>query len=300
MNRNLKQVLTYFDYFSYDPSFDEIHTFYPKKITKEELTEILKDLIKYKKIKTYSSSTVKNVYLEHYNNIFNIFCHLKFVIGNLRYYTLPQYSIVDKLKIKNQNEKCFKEIVRKVQIYLTLVSLLPNVRFMAITGSSAMIHTGPHGDLDLFVITSSGTLWLTRLLLVLLAKSMGIYGTHICLNLFFDSSHLFIHKKKRNSYVAHEILQMLPLVNKKNTFERFLYTNRWVHRLFPNSVRNTFAPKQTKTYHPEKTGYLENVLKYVQMKYIKKNKTGMYIVEGQIWLFRSDFEHSLRKANLLK
>lgn len=299
MNRNLKQVFTYFNYFSYDPSFDEIYTFYPKKITKEELTEMLVDLIKYNKIKTYSSRTVKNVYLERNNNIFNIFCHLKFVIGNLRFYTLPQYSIKGKSKIKKQNAKYFKSIFRKVQFYLKIVSLLPNVRLMAITGSSAMIHTGQHGDLDLFVITSSGTLWLTRLLLVLLAKSMGIYGSHICLNLFFDSTHLCIHKKKRNIYVAHEILQMLPLVNKKNTLERFLHSNRWIHRLFPNSVRYTFAPRQTKTHHPETISYLENLLKYLQMKYITKNKTGMYIVEGQIWLFRSDFEHNLRKANLL-
>lgn len=300
MNRNLKQVLTYFDYFSYDPSFDEIHTFYPKKITKRTLQKLLDVAVKKQKCKSYTIKIINNAYLDCSNSLKCIFKNLKFKIENVSFYTLPQYSIDDKLKIKNQNEKSFKKIVRKVQIYLTLVSLLPNVRFMAITGSSAMIHTGPHGDLDLFVITSRGTLWLTRLLLVLLAKSMGIYGSHICLNLFFDSSQLFIHKKKQNVYVAHEILQMKPLVNKKNTLERFLHSNRWVYRLFPNSIRYTFIPKQTRTYHPEKASYLENVLKYLQMKYIRKNKTGMYIVEGQIWLFRSDFEHSLRKAKLLK
>lgn len=301
MNSNLKQVFAYFDYFSYDPSFDEIHSFYPKKITKEELTEMLFDLIKYKKIKTYSTKTVKNVHLERINNVFNIFCHLKFVFGNLRFYTLPQYSINHKVQIKKQNLKYFKQIVRKVQKYIQFISLLPTVRFIAITGSSAMLHASPSGDLDLFIITKHRTLWATRALLVLLAKLMGVYGSHICLNLFFDEAYLKVPRIKQNVYVAHEILQMRVLFDKNRIYDRFIDSNRWIYNLLPNTrSQSLMHTASAKVGSGGIFGGIESICQMTQTAIIRRNKTGYKISNKQLWLFRTDYEDRLRLSRLIK
>ena len=42
MEQRLKKVLKYFSFFAYDPTLDEIHTFFPIKISKEKLEKLIK------------------------------------------------------------------------------------------------------------------------------------------------------------------------------------------------------------------------------------------------------------------
>ncbi len=300
MNNNLQKVFSYFSFFSYDPSFDEIYRFYPKKITKHRLMKLLDTALKNKKCKSYSVKSIKKVYLDCHNNIIYILRNLKFVTDNMSFYTLPQYSINERLKTKKQNAKYFKSIVRKVQLYLTFVSLLPYVRLLAVSGSAAMIHASPRGDLDLFIVSKQGTLWTTRMLLVSLAKLMGLYGRYICLNLFFDESDVKIHLKKRNAYIAHELHQIIPLIDKNAHYNRLLAVNTWTSRFFPNTKPHTIQTiKYTMHNVSFITRFIESLSRTIQLPIIRNNKTGMYITKTQLWLFKHDFEKSLRNSNLI-
>lgn len=134
------------------------------------------------------------------------------------------------------------EIAKKAS---KVLSLVPGVLMVAVTGSLAMDNAADESDVDLMIVTKSGRLWTTRLLSYSLTKIFGIETRRsgdkdqkdkLCMNIWLDESDLK-WTKNRNIYTAHEIAQIKPILSKENTYERFLFENRWILRYWPNSVR---------------------------------------------------------------
>ncbi|MCX7881369.1 MAG: nucleotidyltransferase domain-containing protein [Patescibacteria group bacterium] len=137
----------------------------------------------------------------------------------------------------------------------------------------------------------------------------------VCLNLFFDEGNLMVPDFKKNKYVAHEVLQMKPIVNKNQTYEKFLQTNRWVFRLFPNAKENSKlktqnSKPQLKTQNYIKNfkfltaifnfgflifNYIELILKKMQMSIINRRRTNEITTDTQLWLQKEDF---FKKLNI--
>lgn len=127
-----------------------------------------------------------------------------------------------------------------------LLSVIPWVKVVAVSGSLAMQNAEKGSDIDLLLITSKDRLWTTRILSYLLLKVSGTKlrkpndsneKDKLCLNIWLDETDLPWKKKERNIYTAHEIAQLIPLVNKNKVFEKFLYQNRWITKYWPNGVR---------------------------------------------------------------
>jgi hypothetical protein len=136
----------------------------------------------------------------------------------------------------------------------------------------------------------------------------------LCLNLFFDEKNLKIGAKKRTYYVAHEVLQMKPIIDKNSTYKRFIEANNWVFKFFPNAYeireldkqffddswaqRLVFARAQgqdTTKSSPTKVGdWFEKLAKIVQMFLINTHKTTETITHSQLWFFPYDFERKLQ------
>jgi hypothetical protein len=85
--------------------------------------------------------------------------------------------------------------------------------------------------------------------------------------------------EKRTAYVAHEILQMKPVFSKDNAYGRFITSNAWVYRFYPNARRLYHA----KRLHVQLHGYagrlaaillqpLEFLLRIVERAVIAKNR----------------------------
>jgi hypothetical protein len=136
--------------------------------------------------------------------------------------------------------------------YGKIIGLIPQVKMVAVTGALAMQNADAQADIDLMIITSEGTLWTSRLLTFLLLNLFGIgvrrFGKReqkdkLCLNIWLDGTALVWPKKDRNIYTAHEISQIIPLINKANTYENFIASNVWIKNYWPNATR---------TYHAEK------------------------------------------------
>lgn len=127
-----------------------------------------------------------------------------------------------------------------------ILSFIPTVKMVAVTGSLAMVNSDRNSDIDLMIITTKGALWTTRLFAYLLIWLFGIQTRKpndskekdkLCLNVWLDESDLIWKKSDRNLYTAHEIAQIVPLINKNNTYEKFLWKNRWILEYWPNAVR---------------------------------------------------------------
>lgn len=126
-----------------------------------------------------------------------------------------------------------------------VLRFVPNIKMIAVTGSLAMGNSTDASDIDLMIITKVDSLWTTRLLVYVVVHVFGL-GTRkpndlrqrdkLCLNMWLDEGDLIWQKKDRNLYTAHEIAQIIPIVNKDNTYEKFLRCNRWILSFWPNAV----------------------------------------------------------------
>lgn len=227
-------------------------------------------------------------------------------------YTLPEYS---KKEIKAQEEK--KEISKnklrnsRFRAYLQLISLFPQIRLVGFSGSISMMNATKNDDIDLFIISNKNRLFTARLIALFLSEMLGLrrerqaggkYKDKVCLNLFFDEKDLKIPKVKKTLFVAHEILQMKPIINKSSTYERFLHENDWVFRLFPNA--KTISTTSYKKRRNNKNSAFKNILdkiellsKKMQLDLINKHRTTETIKDTQLWFHPDDFEKKLPPAN---
>lgn len=145
-----------------------------------------------------------------------------------------------KKEIGQKKIKIAKKIIKKL-------SLVPTVLFIGISGGLALENAKADDDIDLFVITSKNSLWITRLLLVILLILMGKYrgrgnppaggeSNKICLNMLINEQSLMFEKDRQNLYTAHEIVQLRPMFSRDNVYNKFLFANKWVEKFMPNAI----------------------------------------------------------------
>lgn len=178
---------------------------------------------------------------------------LSFLQQNVRQHTDRMKASQEKLAIARRAAK--------------VISFVPWVKFIAVTGALAMENADESDDIDLMIVTSSNRLWFTRpLVLVLvslffkcrrpnLTNSTNLTNA-LCLNLWLDEDALAIPNNQRNLYTAHELAQMKPLVNRNETHERMMGDNRWGRKFLANCWNEMY--KRTNVQTNKETNKLTN------------------------------------------
>jgi predicted nucleotidyltransferase len=320
LENEVLKTIRYFSFFDYPPNFEEIYTFLGKKATKKKVEKVLGDLErqkKIKKIKDFKKVTRYTLQVTSEDTVGEY--SKKFKIQNLN------------LKIKKYNKRYLfsQEKLQKwrLKLYLKILSFFPQIKLIGFSGSLAMMNAEKDDDIDLFIITEKNRLFTGRFVAIILAKILGIhrfynkryklhvacYTDKVCLNLFFDESDLAVPDFKRNEYVAHEILQMKPAVNKDGVYERFLAANSWVFEIFPNArevVSIKYKVLSIKKKKSLNTCYLilntffnkiEQSLKVFQLHLINRHRTTEIVTSTQLWFHPNDFYKTIhgltRKKN---
>ena len=311
MENLILKSLKYFSFFDYPPNFEEIYTFLRKKTTKKTVEETLVDLERQNQVKK----------IKDFKNVTRYM--LQVAGGD----TVGEYGR-NKAKIKNQKSKIEKYNQKylfsqkklanwQFRLYVKILSFFPQIKLVGLSGSISMMNASEKDDIDLFIITSKNQLFTGRFIAIILAKILMIhrlytqgyklqvtsYMNKVCLNLFFDESNLAVPKFKRSEYVAHEVLQMKPIVNKSQTYERFIRTNRWVFKLFPNA-ESVFSMKykvskekilNTKYFILDTfSDWIEILFKNLQLFLINRHKTTELITSTQLWFHPEDFGKNFR------
>ncbi|CAN5739165.1 hypothetical protein BH23CHL2_BH23CHL2_32860 [soil metagenome] len=123
-----------------------------------------------------------------------------------------------------------------------IIASLPFVHMVAVTGELAMDNVGPYSDIDYFIVTEPGRLWLTRLMVIAVVRCAGTRGPEICPNYLL--SDLALELDDCNFYTAHEVAQMVP-ISGLETYRRLRDLNPWVEQHLPNAAdppRHAEAP----------------------------------------------------------
>lgn len=141
----------------------------------------------------------------------------------------------------------------KAKVVAKLLSYIPTIEYIGVSGSLSMNNASMSDDIDLFFITKNNSLWITRffvntaLLISRQKRSRGIHNFRdkICPNMFIEESKLAFSEKRRSLYTAHEIIQLKTLFDRGDFYSQLLSRNKWIEVFFPNLKITVHKRKKT-------------------------------------------------------
>ncbi len=244
------KTLTYADVFDYPLREDELWRFLiGKKITYSQFTAGLQILLKQKQI-----GQLKN------------------------YYFLPNQAAL--IELRQKRYRFAKDKLRLAEKIARYIRYVPTVDLIGISGSLAMNNTDKEEDIDLFVVSAPQTLFITRVLVVVLLSILGVrrrpgdreVKNKICINMWLDGSRLKLPENERDLFVAHEIAQLKPLFSRNLIYERFLLANSWLKKYLPH-IKIIKLKRRTLSKPVAVARICEKFLRHWQIKYMQKRRT---------------------------
>lgn len=201
-----------------------------------------------------------------------------------------------KINLHSQNKiKIARQMAESVKNF-------PFIEMIAITGSVAVNNAKREDDIDLFIVTKENTLWIVRPFLLLYLslyykrrRRGDIHNVQdvFCPNLWLDESDLEI--KDKNLYTAHEVLQILPVLNRNHTYEKFIKENSWTKNFLANAYHLTthnFSPCRGGVYPARLPIKILNYIFYLlQLLYMLPYKTTEKISPHFAFLHTHDYSH---------
>ncbi len=220
------------------------------------------------------------------------------------YFLKGRETIVD---IRKKREIFSKQKIIIAKKIASFLKIIPTIRLVGITGALALNNVKEDDDIDLLIVTSRNLLWTTRFLVTILVELIGkrrrpneiAVNNKICLNMFLDENHLVIPIEERNLFSAHEVAQLQPIWDRDNTYSIFLTENSWIRRYLPNilneDIKKLNIIKSRRNNNPlsifpflSVRNFIENFLKYFQLRYMRKKRTTEVIREGVIRFHPND------------
>lgn len=200
------RVLAYYDLFAYPLRSDEIFTYLPTSDATE--AEVLR------------------------------MCD-KLVAGDLLgydcgFYFLPHRSI-SIVNRRIQMEEQGKKMWNTARVIACWMSAIPFVRGVFISGQLCRYIADDASDIDYFIVTEPGRLWIVRAILATLRRTLFMNSRkYLCTNYYITTSNLAI--AERSTYIACEVASIKPMVNRE-LYDRFIEANGWVNDYYPNFAR---------------------------------------------------------------
>ncbi len=201
MNREILATLLYFDLFKHPLTAKEILQYNRLNVQKSEIDASLKQLLElgivYKINQFYMLS----------NNLSHVERRLK------------------------ANEKANQKL-KTAQKFTHIISRFPFVLAIFLSGSISKGVMYPDSDIDYFIITKKGRLWVTKLLLTFFKKIILLNSyRNFCINYFITENALEIEEK--NHFTATEIVTIVPVYG-YDLYRNFMKHNNWVEAYYPN------------------------------------------------------------------
>lgn len=113
-----------------------------------------------------------------------------------------------------------------------MIYQFPFVRAVSISGSLSKNFMDEKSDLDYFVVTTPGRLWIARASMALY-KRIFFRNSHryFCANYFIDSQNLRI--EEQNIFTASELSTLIPVCG-QHIYHRLIAENKWLVNFYPN------------------------------------------------------------------
>jgi len=136
------------------------------------------------------------------------------------------------------------------------IGQFPFVRGVMLSGSISKNYMEPQSDIDYFIVTAPGRLWIARTLLVMF-KRLFLFNSHkyFCVNYFVDTQHNEI--EEQNLFTATELATLIPTVGKE-PYLSLMNNNSWYTKYYPQMNGNGVDHIKS-----EPRGLIKKVFEYV-------------------------------------
>ncbi len=266
MKSAILHILRYYAVFDYPPLLSEIHRFYPQQISLSSLEDYLNKLVR----------------------------------SNELFYNDGRYARNSAVFVRYlEKERISQALIADFRSIVGWFGQIPTVKLIGISGSLSMLDADSHDDIDLFVITSRDTLWITRAWVLLITRVMSLAGNktmkNLCWNIFMDEDSLQLPSDKKNEYTAHELLQIKVMYDERYFHHKLLVSNDWVGEMFPNVQQNLL--KNNINYRPLQKSILIKkinlICRFFQKVWLEKRGYNVREFDAQAWFIQDDFEHKI-------
>ncbi len=168
--------------------------------------------------------------------------------------------------------------------FAKLFRLLPSVRMIAVCNSLAFSNARTTSDIDFFIVTRPGMIWLTRFWLQAFLRLFRLrphdHGVSIedaiCLSFFTTSDNLDFNNlqiTKPDIYLALWLSQLITVYDPDNIYNEIWQRNTWIKDILPEAQAYNLAPQRrivytawSKVFIPLTCDFLEKTLKKIQKK----------------------------------
>jgi hypothetical protein len=140
----------------------------------------------------------------------------------------------------------------RARMVIKILRLLPSVKMIAVCNSLGYLNAKESSDIDLFILTSPGKIWLTRFWLQSLLKLLhlrpydrGRKKDSICLTFFLSTDCLNVESlqvSRPDVYLTYWLSQLLPIYNPEGWYEKFIKNNHWVEEYLSKYQAVKLAP----------------------------------------------------------
>ncbi|MFI5151917.1 MAG: hypothetical protein ACHQET_01205 [Chitinophagales bacterium] len=211
---NILRAMVYFDLFQYPLTIEEIHQYLNKKAA---LKDLEKDLAK------LSASSL----IYKFGQFYSLRKDVELVYRRLRGNGFAKKMLPQAIRISN------------------FLFQFPFVRGVGISGSLSKNFADEFSDIDYFIVTKSGRLWIARTIMHLFKKLTYLTGRQhfYCMNYFVDKDGMQIEEK--NIFTATELKTLIPVCGNE-TMDSLFEANNWVNLYFPNHDLNEVRQKTRK------------------------------------------------------
>jgi predicted nucleotidyltransferase len=226
LGKNIIKTLAYYDIFSYPLKAEEI--FYNLSVnhcTSDDIKTELKNL-----------------------------CNKNLLFRIDEFYLLQNNEQFVKRRIEG-NKLCSKRLKSAFRMS-RFIAGFPFVRAVFLSGSISKGFMEKDSDIDYFIITQPGRLWIAKLFLTVFKKIFLLNSRKLfCINYYIDSDHLEIDVK--NIFTAIEIASLIPVYGKKY-YDEFYEKNCWIKDYFPN-----YPKRNNRMIDKTKSGYLKKFIEKI-------------------------------------
>ena len=151
---------------------------------------------------------------------------------------------------RSGGNKMAREIMPLAVRRSRLIYSFPFVRAVMISGSLSKDFMDKDADIDFFIVTEPGKVWLTRGLLALFQR-LVLFNSHkyFCVNYYIDHHHLGLDE--RNIFTATELITLKPVCGNEH-YATLIRDNEWVKHYYPQFKPVVPASEKSLAWWPKR------------------------------------------------
>ncbi|MCX6740635.1 MAG: hypothetical protein NTZ49_05415 [Candidatus Parcubacteria bacterium] len=224
----------------------------------------------------------------------------KLLTAERGFYILNGRNNIIDLRLERYNLAAIKYKLAKRAV--RIFKFLPFIKLIAVCNSLSFNNAREESDIDLFIITSKGRLWITRLALIIIITLLGLRPPKekakdkICLSFYAAEDNLDLSEikiDKDDIYLDFWLATLQPIYQRENCYAKLIGANPWLQKYFPNFLAQEPGDRLrvsdtgfSKAIYKSKEyilrgvigNWLEDKVKKIQRKLMSQRKKDMAVI----------------------